>query len=169
MPAEIAGGVGLKLEYALRDEIEVAAGPLPVRDTLNEHLWRNDEEHADDGWHQQTQRAFSHECGSGTPPQGEPQSGTRDDEQQRHAQPVREIHGPLQTRDRLSVLNVPTPADEQHAGVEKQQHENCDDTQPIQKFVARVEVAWFMGRSSRDRVIPLKMWRRTSEVSACFT
>ena len=37
---------------------------------------------------------------------------------------------------RLRVLDVPAPADEQHAGVEEQQHEDRDDPQPVEEFVA---------------------------------
>ena len=74
---------------------------------------------------------------AGAPLQREPHAGAGDDEQQRHAQPMRDVHGQLQRRDGLGVRDVPAPADEQHAGVEEQQHEDRDDAQPVEEFVAR--------------------------------
>src|SRR6187549_2190726 len=137
MPAEIAGGVGLELEHTLPYEIEIAAGPLPVGHSLQEHLRGHDEEHADDGRHQQTAGALRDESFAGAALQCEPHAGAGDDEQQWHAQPMREIHGKFQRGNGLGVRDVPAPADEQHAGVEEQQQEDRQDSQPVEEFVAR--------------------------------
>jgi hypothetical protein len=108
-----------------------------VGHSLQEHLWRHDEDHSDEGRYQQTAGALRDEGFAGAALQCEPHAGTGDDEQQWHAQSMREIHGQLQRGNGLGVRDVPAPADEQHAGVEEQQQEDRQDSQPVEEFVAR--------------------------------
>ncbi len=67
----------------------------------------------------------------------EPHARSRDDEQQRHAEAMSNVHRPGERADRLGVLDVPAPSYEDHARVIEQQHEDGDDPEPVQKVVTR--------------------------------
>jgi hypothetical protein len=161
MPAEVTLRIRLEPEHALDHELEVVARELAVRDALDEHLRRHDQEHADDRGHQQAQRALAHQRRAAATLQREPHARPGDDEQQRHAQAVRDVHGHLQRRDRLGIRDVPAPADEQHAGMEKQQHEDGEDAQPIEEFVAfgLHGAPWLRGASAGTRGAAIRMGR----------
>jgi hypothetical protein len=85
---------------------------------------------------QQPQAPLTHHAAAVPIAEREPHARPGDHEQQRHAQSMGDAHRELQCREHFGVLDVPAPADEQHAGVEKEQDENCDDPQPVEKVVA---------------------------------
>ena len=49
---------------------------------------------------------------------------------------MRDVHRTLERSDHVGVLDMPSPADEDHAGVEKQEDEDRDHAQPVEKVVA---------------------------------
>ncbi len=148
MPAEIPSRIQLETEHAFDEERGVASVPVSVDHPFDEDLRRNDHEHAEEDRHQQSKRPLADERGCRASPEREPQSRAGDDEQQRHAESVREVHRELQCRDRLAVDDVPAPAHEQHARVIEQQHEDRDHAKPVEEVVS-------LRRSRRDhRCLP---------------